>query len=169
MSMDQNRNEQVLIALRRITHAIDVHSRSIFLRHNLTGPQLFLMREISRHNGISVEELSSLVEIGVSAVDDILDRLDKRGLIRRDALREPGTIARLFVTDAGQDILRRSPPLLQEHFFLEFEKLNEWEQSLILSTLQRVAAMLELETDLSAAVPYANPTEIPLEPLKGTA
>lgn len=142
MTANHDRNELVIIALRRITHAIDVHSRAVFLKHNLTGPQLFLMREISRHEGITADELASLVEIGETAVDDILDRLEKRGLVRRNPGDQLG-ISPLTVTEEGEGILRQSPPLLKEQFFQEFEKLNEWEQSLVLSTLQRVAAMLE--------------------------
>ncbi len=147
MNADHTRNELVLIALRRITHAIDVHSRNIFLAHNLTGPQLFLMREISRHAGISAGELASTVEISVPAVNDILDRLEKRELVRRSAEAEDLIHSPLSVTEAGLEIIRKSPPLLQERFFREYGKLNEWEQSLILSTLQRVAAMLELENE----------------------
>ncbi len=147
MGMDSNRSEQVLIALRRITHAIDMHSRDVFLRFNLTGPQLFIVREIHRFGGITPEELSKHVEISVSAIHDILDRLGKRGLIREDVSEDSKNTAILSITEAGREILRNAPPLLREQFFTELEKLNEWEQSLILSTLQRVAMMLDENAD----------------------
>lgn len=149
MLSDHNRNEQVLIALRRITHAIDTHSRNIFLRNNLTGPQIFVLQEIHRNEGVSAREFSGWVESNRYAAQDILDRLEKRGLVRKTPGGEDPFSATLFLTDAGRDILRDSPPLLQEHFFGEFEKLDEWEQSLILSTLQRIASMLELEAEES--------------------
>jgi DNA-binding MarR family transcriptional regulator len=147
MLRDNTRNEQVLIALRRITHAIDIHSRNVFLRNNLTGPQIFVLQEIHRNEGVSVRELSGWVESNRYAVWDILDRLEKRGLVRRMASGDDPASATLFLTDAGRDTLRDSPPLLQEHFFGEFEKLDEWEQSLILSTLQRIASMLEMQAE----------------------
>ena len=151
MLSDHNRNELVLIALRRITHAIDMHSRNIFLRNNLTGPQIFILQEIYRHEGLSARDLSGWVENNRNAARDILDRLEKRGLVRRAEGGDDPSSATLFLTDAGREILKNSPPLLQEHFFGEFEKLDEWEQSLILSTLQRIASMLEMEM-IEAAV-----------------
>jgi hypothetical protein len=40
-------------------------------------------------------------------------------------------------------MVRQAPPLLQEHFMKRFAELKEWEQTLILASLQRVAAMME--------------------------
>lgn len=161
---NHSRNEQVLLALRRITHAIDLHSRSIFLHNNLTGPQLFILQEIHCHEGVSLSELSGWVEINTHAARDILDRLEKRGLVKMVGTGDDPASITLFLTDTGREILRDSPPLLQEHFFGEYEKLDEWEQSLILSTLQRIASMLELRTDekISGSRDFPGQDSLPL-------
>ena len=54
------------------------------------------------------------------------------------------------VTGDGRALLGTAPPLLQSRFIEELRKLQEWEQTLILSTLQRVSSMMSAE-DLPAA------------------
>jgi hypothetical protein len=46
-------------------------------------------------------------------------------------------------TAAAEEALAGAPPLLQEHFTEAFEKLPDWEQTQILSSLQRVVALME--------------------------
>ena len=46
------------------------------------------------------------------------------------------------LTSAGLDIIKKAPTPLQDEFIERFDRLEDWEQSLILSSLQRVAAMM---------------------------
>jgi hypothetical protein len=47
-------------------------------------------------------------------------------------------------------LLDRSPPLLQERFAQRFRNLQQWEQTQLLASLQRIAAMMDAE-DIDAA------------------
>ena len=49
------------------------------------------------------------------------------------------------LTEKGREIVRDSPPLLQDRFDNELKKLADWELTLILSSLQRVASMMSAE------------------------
>jgi hypothetical protein len=53
-------------------------------------------------------------------------------------------------TDAGLAFSEQSPPLLQERFAQRFNSLHEWEQTQLLASLQRIAAMMDAE-DIDAA------------------
>lgn len=52
--------------------------------------------------------------------------------------------------DAALGLLARSPPRLQERFIECFMSLQDWEQTLLLASLQRIAAMMDAE-DIDAA------------------
>ena len=45
---------------------------------------------------------------------------------------------------------RRTPPPIQESFLTQFDKLKDWEQSTILSSLQRLVQMIDAK-DIEAA------------------
>jgi hypothetical protein len=49
------------------------------------------------------------------------------------------------ITEEGLEAMRASPSLMQERFTQELKKLADWERTLILATLQRVASMMQAE------------------------
>jgi len=48
-------------------------------------------------------------------------------------------------TAAGLAVLEQSPSLLQERFALRFNNLQDWEQTQLLASLQRIAALMDAE------------------------
>ena len=139
-------HRDVLVALRRIIRAIDLHSRSLVQRFGLTGPQLIILEELQSRGATSLGELSDAISLSDATVTGILGRLAKRGLVER---RRDDTDRRrvlVSVTPAGSAILEQAPPPLQESFVSEFDRLHDWEQTLIVSSLQRVVAMMEAST-----------------------
>ncbi len=46
-------------------------------------------------------------------------------------------------TAAAEAALAGAPPLLQEHFTASFARLPDWQQNQILSSLQRIVALME--------------------------
>lgn len=135
--------EMVVVALRRIIRAIDLRSRFLVTRYGLTGPQLMVLRELSAHNGVSVGELTRAIHLSQATVTGILDRLAKRGLVRRQRSDQDKRRVLVWLTEEGEHLLADAPPLLQEEFTDEFSKLEDWEQSQILSALQRIVSMME--------------------------
>ncbi|MCK4601933.1 MAG: MarR family transcriptional regulator [Phycisphaerae bacterium] len=135
--------EMVVVALRRIIRAIDLRSRFLVTRYGLTGPQLMVLRELSEHSGVSIGELTRAIHLSQATVTGILDRLAKRELIRRQRSDQDKRRVQVWLTEAGKQMLIDAPPLLQEEFTDEFGKLEDWEQSQILSALQRVVSMME--------------------------
>lgn len=150
MDTPHNICDSVLVALRRIVRSIDLHSKRLVSEYGITGPQALVLKCLIDTEPVSVGELARRVNLSQATVTDILDRLARRELIQR--VRSETDKRRVLVTstDAGKGVARQAPPLLQDHFVAEFEKLNEWEQTLILSSLQRVAAMMDAE-DIDAA------------------
>ena len=135
--------DQILISLRRIVRAIDQHSRSLAQEYGLTGPQVILLRELVRNGEMHIAELAKNISLSHATVTDILNRLEKRALICR--MRSLTDRRRIMVTPTKQAIalIEQSPPLLQEQFTGQLEKLQDWELTQTLSVLQRVALMMD--------------------------
>ena len=87
-------------------------------------------------------DIAAKVSVSQATVTTILDRLEKRGLIERKRGEQDKRRVYAYLTSAGHDIMERAPTPLQEEFLTRFSRLQDWEQSLILSSLQRVAAMM---------------------------
>lgn len=134
---------EVMAALRRIIRAIDLHSRSLVQRYGLTGPQLVILKELVAGSPRSVSELARAVNLSQATVTGILDRLERKSMVLRErGLRDRRKVM-ISPTSEAERVLANAPPLLQEHFTGAFRRLPDWEQNQILSSLQRIVALME--------------------------
>lgn len=140
---------QVLVALRRIMRATDIHSRQLLRQFGVTGPQLLVLREIGTRGERSGSDLARGISVSLPTVTDITARLEDRGLVTRRRSASDRRQVVVSLTDAGRKVLDAAPPPLQESFTRQLGALEEWEQSQILTVLQRIVAMMEAE-DLAA-------------------
>lgn len=146
------RYTDVLITLRRIIRAIDMRSRRLMQQAGFTGPQLLVLQALGQHEEMSAGELAREVNLSQGTITSILDRLEKRELIKR--VRSDSDRRKVFVTltDNGKEQLASAPTLLQEHFIERFSELKDWEQHQILASLQRLAEMMDAQNIDAAPV-----------------
>ncbi len=134
--------DRVLVAIRQIHRAIDLHSRKLIQEHGLTVPQLLVLKEALRHPGSSVGRLAERVQLSQGTVTQILTRLEQRGMLLRTRSDEDRRRVVVTVTPLGVSVLDRAPMPLHDRFLHSFDSLEEWEQTFLLSALQRVARMM---------------------------
>jgi DNA-binding MarR family transcriptional regulator len=135
--------DQIVMALRRVSQAIDIWSRTLWRDYGLTSPQLATLREILAGENVTPGTLASALHLSQPTVTGILGRLEQRGLVRRE---RSGTDRRSILavpTEAGKELASKAPPLLRDNFRRELAKLPPWQQSEMLSILQHVAAMMQ--------------------------
>lgn len=143
-------HDKVLVALRQIIRAIDLHSKKLERESGLTGPQLLVMQSIVRNDPATAGQIARDVNLSQATVTSILDRLERKVYLRRERSKSDKRKVWICLTEAGRQVLDQAPALMQESFIIGFERLDEWEQNLILSSLQRVADMMQAG-DLDAA------------------
>lgn len=137
--------DQIIASLRRITRAIDLHSRLLLQRYGLTAPQLAALRAIGRMQPVSVGALARQIHLSRATVTGILSRLEKRNLVQRARGHQDRRSVFVQLTEQGVALIDQAPPMLQERFAKRLAGLQQWEQTMILSTLQRIAAMMDVE------------------------
>jgi DNA-binding MarR family transcriptional regulator len=173
---NRNLTDEVVIALRRIIRAVELHSHALLTRYGLTGSQLAVLRVLADQDGAaSVGVVARRVHLSQATVTGIVDRLQRHGYVAR--LRSDTDKRRVLVslTSDAEKLLSKAPPPLQESFIEELDKLQEWEQTQVLAVLQRVVAMMEappvdattILTTASLAGPSGDPpdrTDAPASP-----
>ncbi len=142
--------DEVLVSLRRLIRAVDLHSRRLASEYGLTGPQALLLKAIISNQGLSAGELARTLSLSQATITDILKRLEQRGLVRRERADTDRRKVLVFATESAQVIIASAPPLLQDKFVERFGGLRDWEQMMLLSSLKRVAELMDAD-DLDAA------------------
>lgn len=144
------KDEELLVALRRIIRAIDLRSKQLSREVGLTGPQLLVLQNIGAQPNIMVRQIAENINLSPATVTSILDRLEARGLVNRVRSTEDKRKVAISLTDSGQASLEAAPLPFQEHFTNRFRQLEEWEQSQMVATMQRIASMMDA-TDIDAS------------------
>lgn len=142
--------DDVLISLRRIMRAVDLQSRQLVRSHGLTGPQTYILKTMMQMGETTISQLAERVNLSKPTVTDILNRLEKHKLLRRVRSETDKRCVHVTVTDLAREKLTSSPPLLQEAFAQQFSWLKKWEQFQIISSLHKIAEMMDVR-DLDAA------------------
>lgn len=162
--------DQVIVALRRITRAIDLHSRGLMQDFGLTAPQLAALRAVETLQPITAGALARSIHLSQATITGILSRLEKRALVSRSRSQTDRRAIVIELTDAGKTLLQSAPSLLQDRFRRELLQLQQWEQTQMLAALQRIASMMDADQLDAAPVlasgdasPPAMPQESPLE------
>lgn len=142
--------DHVLVALRRIIRATDLHSRQLGKKTGLTTPQLVIIQAVSNLKDPTVSDIAKAVSLSLATVTTILNRLERNGIINR--VRSSVDRRRVIVTltEDGQTLQATAPKPLQDSFVARFSRLASWEQHSIVASLERVAMMMDAD-DLDAA------------------
>ncbi len=163
--MEENINyeESILLSVRRIMRAIDMHSSYLARQYGLTSPQLICLKKLSGEKQLTPGGLAKEVHLSHATVTGIINRLEKKGLVQRERSTADGRSYLIRLTESGFSMIKSSPSMLQDQFMHELSKLADWEKTMILSSLQRVTSILNVESIDAAPVMTTGPVEAPAE------
>ncbi len=143
----ENRRElRILQAIRRIMRGVDSHSRLLMSSYDLTTPQLIcLLNIIERDNRSSPSHIAREIYLSPSTVIGILDRLEQKGLIKRERDTKDRRVVNVSATPRGIKLAKKAPSPLQDSLISELRKLPVKEQTAITRALERIVTLMEIE------------------------
>jgi DNA-binding MarR family transcriptional regulator len=141
--MKNSIEDLVLIELRRILRATQLGARTLARDSGMTTSQLIVLQSLNAQGEMTARQIAQSMNLTQATVTSLLDRLQERGWITRRRGEQDRRRVHVQLTKTGRQQLERTPESLQERFVKELEKLQGWEKSAILASLQRVAHMLD--------------------------
>jgi DNA-binding MarR family transcriptional regulator len=100
---------EVLQRLRVVMRAAQRHSQWIERQSGVSGAQLWSLQELADAPGLKVGELAARLAIHQSTASNMLDRMESRGLVRRERKERDQRVVRLYLTPQGQEVLDKAP------------------------------------------------------------
>jgi DNA-binding MarR family transcriptional regulator len=102
-------HSSVLQRFRVVARATQRHSQWVERKSSVSGAQLWAMQELADQPGQRIGELAERLAIHQSTASNMLDRIERRGLVRRDRTGSDQRVVRVFLTPQGEEVLARSP------------------------------------------------------------
>lgn len=148
--IETSQSDRVLISIRQIIRAVDIHSKRLVRETGLSAPQLVVLRSIDELGEVTTRALSLHVSLSQPTVTTILDRLESKGLVERYRSQKDRRVVHTKLTREGKKTLKTAPPLLQEAFTDAFEALSMTRRNDIVSAVSDLAQMMRAD-DLDAS------------------
>lgn len=114
---------EVMNAIRRIIHALQVGSHASQKSMGISGAQLFLLQILAPGDVMSINELASRSCTHQSSVSVVARRLVEAKLVKRTASAADGRRLDLSVTSAGRRLLKSSVVTPQERIISALGRL----------------------------------------------
>ena len=137
--------DEILVALRRITRAIDLHSKSLQKKTGLTTSQLLVMEIINKLGSPSPSTIAREMVLSQATVTSLLDRLTKNQLVVRVKSDQDKRSVAVDLTERGKALVSHAPELLQAGFLNEYRKLPDWQRNSLIASLQQIAYLMDAE------------------------
>ena len=137
--------EKVLRSIRQVIRATDLHSRHVTKISGLTSSQLILLKVVREQTASTIGEIANTISLSQATLTSILDRLEVGGYVYRERSSQDKRKVQVRITEAGRELLKKAPEPLQDTFIRQFSALKDWGRSMIQSSLQRVAEMMNAD------------------------
>lgn len=141
--MSEDRADAAIVALRRILRATELNARDLARRTGLTTSQFIILQIIGRDGSAMPSSVAKTAGLTPATVTVIVAKLERAGLVTRRRGVEDRRRNWVEITAAGRELLDKSPNLLQDRFQANFQRLENWEQAMIITALERVSTLLD--------------------------
>lgn len=139
-----HRSQDALTALRRIIRATEFGSKRLAQETGLTNSQMIVLRLLGQSEE-TPGAISAQIGLTQATVTALVDKLEERGLVARRRGKDDRRQVWITPTAAGRELLADMPSNPQTLFQKAFEELADWEQAMMVATLERIATMLNAE------------------------
>lgn len=150
-----DRASETLIALRRVMHALDENARAMARASGLTQAQLLVLHAVARNGQEMPRDIARALGVGQATITLQIDKLEARGLVRRERRHTDRRAVWVILTDQGRTLLERTPDFLHDRFEARFRNLEDWEQAMVLAVTERLSRLFDAEEVSLFPVPDA--------------
>jgi DNA-binding MarR family transcriptional regulator len=145
----------VLKSFRVIYGSVRQHFRQVQEVCGLSGSQLWILHEVLRADGIGVSELAEKLSIHQSTCSQLVEKLVRRGALKKVRGADDQRRVLLSVTASGKQIVARSPGPAEGVLPEAIAELSRTELARLHSGLQKIIAALDIKDEAAAERPMA--------------
>lgn len=147
-----HQSQHALVVLRRILRATENRARALSRESGLTASQLLFLQTLADEVECTAGTIASRLGITQATTTSLVQKLEAKGLVVKKRGNADRRQVWLRLSDNGRTVLADAPDDLQELFRARFDKLKDWEQMMLVASLERIASMLDAEAIDAAPV-----------------
>jgi DNA-binding MarR family transcriptional regulator len=138
--------------MRKILRTTELNSKQLMRETGLAPSQLIFMQMLDGEREQTAGYVAARMGITQATTTALLQKLESAGMIQRRRGEKDRRQVLLSLTEAGRKVLAIAPDGVHAQFLAQFSALKDWEQQMLVASLERVADMLDSSHDDAAAV-----------------
>lgn len=136
--------DRILRAIRRIIRSVDIYSHKLAIESGVTVPQLSCLLRVVEGGALTLKSLADEVDLSASTLVGIIDRLERKGLVRRERSAVDRRQVLISATEEGVILASGSPSPLQDQLASALDTLPELERAAITLSLERIVDLMQI-------------------------
>jgi len=135
----------IVVGLRRIVRALELYSHEVRHDFSLTAPQLWAIKTLAHSGPLTTGELAKALLVRPSSTSLLVQRLERRGLVRRVRQRDDRRFVRIELTERGQTVASDAPAAAQGRLLHGLEGMDAKRVRKIRRAVDDIVAVMEAE------------------------
>lgn len=132
-------------SIRKLVRAVYLDSMKMAKKYGLTGPQSAVLRLLANNGDLSSAALSRRLYVTPSNVTGIIDRLEKKGYVRRTRKEGDRRVTLITLTESGQQLSKRIPDPIEKKIITELADLEPQHVEILKMAMQQIVDLIDTE------------------------
>jgi DNA-binding MarR family transcriptional regulator len=145
----------VLGQFRLIFRSAKIHFQWVRERVGVSGSQLWVLAELQRKPGIRVTELAQAMAVHQSTASNLVESLEKSGLLQRERSSQDQRVVHLSLTDSGRQTVARAPKPIRGVLPDALDTLNQKDLAELKKYLAKLATLMKVRDRAGRRIPLA--------------
>jgi DNA-binding MarR family transcriptional regulator len=133
----------IVQGLRRIVKALHTYSQDVRTGYGLTGPQLWALKTLQRDGRMPAGQLAEALVVHQSSISALVDRLVRRGLVRRIRGLTDRRFVEIALTPRGSALATDAPEAAQGRLLHALQDMRPTEVRRMRLAVDRLVVAME--------------------------
>ncbi len=139
------RTKEIIYAIRRLMQAGEHYTKELNKIYNVSAAQINCLIALHENGPLSPSQIAKHVMVNSSTLTGIIDRLEKKNLVKRLRISPDRRVITVELTNNGKILAENAPSPIQQKIIDGLHDLSTDEIEDIAFTLKRLTDMLDVQ------------------------
>ena len=135
--------KQIVSAIRRMTRAVYLDSKKMVKQIGLSNPQCLVLKAIDENGPSSLASMSRYLNVSPANMTGLVDRLEKKGLVRRTSKLGDRRVTIVELTGEGMPLSQSVPDPIEEKLVSGLHDISPIDLQNIAGAFKKVVDLLD--------------------------
>ncbi len=139
------RTKEIIFSIRRLMQAGEHYTKELNKIYNVSAAQINCLIALQEYGPLPPSQIAKHVMVNSSTVTGIIDRLERKDLVKRLRISSDRRVVTVELTGSGRMLAENAPPPIQQKLVDGLQKLSPKEIDDIALTLKKLIDMLDVQ------------------------